>query len=272
MPEMRQDAKTGIMFREWASSSPKIVLLLIHGLGGHSLRWQFLSEFFQRNGISSYALELRGFGETKCAAGHVDSFDVYIGDILRLRHIISEKHPGSKVFLVGESMGAVIGLLSALRQPGFIDGLVCISPSFADRLKFSILDRIKIFLPLLYKPAKLFNLPFTSQMATRDINHQKALDSDEREHRYASSKLLFEFLVARWRVMAGKKKIGMPALFLVSGADVISDPGVSRKVFDGLGSPDKRFILYPEMYHALSIDVGKEKVFEDMLEWIKGRL
>lgn len=268
---MKQDAGTGIMYREWGASSPRTILLLVHGLGGHSLRWQALAEFFQRNNISSYAIELRGFGETKSAPGHVDSFAAYLSDILHLRRIIGEEHPGAKIFLVGESMGSVIGLLAATRHPGFVDGLVCMSPSFADRLKFGILDYAKIFLPLLYNPAKPFHLPFTSQMATRDIDRQKALDSDEREHRYASSGLLFEFLMARWRVTAEKKKIAMPVLFLVSGADVISDPGASRKVFDGLGSPDKRFILYPEMYHALSIETGREKVFADMLEWINKR-
>ena len=271
MPEMRQDAKTGIMFREWASSSPKIILLLVHGLGGHSLRWQFLSEFFQRNGISSYAIELRGFGETKGPAGHVDSFDVYIGDILRLRHIIGEEHPGAKVFLAGESMGALLVILAALRHPEFFSGLVCISPSFGNKLKLSVLDYIKIFLPLLYDPKRPFHLPFNSQMATRDTGYQKVLDSDEREHRFGSSKLLFEVLMAQIRIPIDGKRLSVPTLFLVSGADAISDPVAVSKIFDGLKAADKKFILYPDMYHALSIDIGKEKVFEDTLEWMRAR-
>ncbi|MBN1526257.1 MAG: alpha/beta fold hydrolase [Candidatus Omnitrophica bacterium] len=268
---MKQDAKTGIMYREWVSSSPKTVLLLVHGLGGHSLRWQSLSEFFQRNGVASYAIELRGFGETKGPAGHVDSFSVYIEDILRLRHIIDEEHPGARVYVAGESVGALLVFLVALSRPGLFSGLVCLSPALADTMRFSILDYLKIFIPLLYDPKKIFHLPFSSRMATRDTAYQEKLDEDKRERRFASSKFLFEVVVARWLISSERKKLAVPALFLVAGSDLISNPAASRKLFNGLKVADKKFMLYPEMHHALSIDVGREKVFEDMHEWIRDR-
>jgi len=43
---------------------------------------------------------------------------------------------------------------------------------------------------------------------------------------------------------------------------------MSEKVFRGLKTKDKKIIMYPEMYHALSIELAREKVFEDILRWL----
>ena len=80
---MITDQKTGIMYRLWEHPDPEAVLLLVHGLGAHSGRWDPLSEYFLKNNISSYALELKGFGSTEGPRGHIDTFATYFNDINR---------------------------------------------------------------------------------------------------------------------------------------------------------------------------------------------
>jgi alpha-beta hydrolase superfamily lysophospholipase len=63
-----------------------------------------------------------------------------------------------------------------------------------------------------------------------------------------------------------------PALFLVAGGDRIVDSAASEKVFRGLASRDKTLIDFPGMYHSLSIEMGKEQVFEEILRWAGKRL
>ena len=53
---MKVDKKTGLMYQQWDALSPQAVFLLVHGLGGHSARWQFLAEYLLKNRISSYAI------------------------------------------------------------------------------------------------------------------------------------------------------------------------------------------------------------------------
>lgn len=272
MVPMKTDEKTGILYRQWGASSPKAVFLLVHGLGAHSERWEFLSEFFLRGGYSSYAIELRGFGETKGLKGHVDSFNIYLEDIRCLHNIILREHPGKKVFLLGESMGGLISFLIAISQPDLFDGLICISPAFLSRLKFTNLNYIKIFLSLFYNPKKQFDIPFETEMATRDAEYQAVMDSDDKEQRSASSRLLFNIAAAQVRCMLFKKRIKAPVLFLVAGKDMLINSKASKTIFDGLKVKDKTMLQYPEMYHALSIDVGKESVFEDILNWVERRI
>jgi alpha-beta hydrolase superfamily lysophospholipase len=88
----------------------------------------------------------------------------------------------------------------------------------------------------------------------------------------ASARLLYSTLAAQVRALTGKLDITIPVLFLLAGDDQLVDPGMSEKVFARLRTADKNKILYPGMYHALSIDSGREKVFEDVIEWVRDRI
>jgi lysophospholipase len=103
MSETVFDEHSGIVYRRWAAAEPRAALLLVHGLGSYGGRWSFLAEFLLKEGISSYAIDLRGFGETPGLKGHVGSLGVYYEDIKSLRGIIVKDCPGRKIFLCGET-------------------------------------------------------------------------------------------------------------------------------------------------------------------------
>lgn len=273
MISLREDEKSGIIYRQWTSSSPqKGVLLLVHGLGAHSGRWEFISDFLSGKGISCYGLELRGFGATKDPQGHVDSFDIYFNDILRLYDIIRQKHPETKVFIAGESMGALIGYLMALQRPELFKGLICISPAIRSGLPFSFFDYMRIFFLLIFNPKSQLNMPFSSDMITRDTVYQKAMDANTLEHRLATPKMLLNIGLAQVRLKILKNRLKVPVLFLVAGDDSLVNTGSSKRFFRSLSVEDKELIEYPGMHHALSIEYGKEKVFEDISGWVLKRI
>jgi alpha-beta hydrolase superfamily lysophospholipase len=258
---MASENNKEIGYRKWVAPQARAVFLLVHGLGAHTGRWEAMAEFFLKHGVSSYAVELH----------RVAGFGSHNGDILGLRQIIKKENPSQKIFLAGESMGALIAFLIAASQPGFFDGLICISPAFANKIKLSALDYLKIAAALLYKPHKLFRVPFDSTMCTRDTDYRKKMDQDPSEHRTASSRLLTAILFAQMRVRF-IHSLGLPVLFLVAGEDKMIDHKATSVIFNGLADKDKRLIEFPGMYHALSIDIGKEAVFEKVLEWVTGRI
>ena len=259
----------GVLYREWKACAPRAAILLVHGLGAHSGRWSLLAEFFLRNNISSYAIELKGFGETKDLKGHVDSLDTYFSDIRIFRNLIAQENPGKKIFILGESMGGLIAFLMAGHKERLFDGLICVSPAFKSRIKFSLIEYIKIISSFIYNPKKQFRVNFDSSMCTRDSEYLKILNSDSGEHRLATSKLLLNLVFAQIKAAGLKDKINSPVLFLLAGYDKLVDLESSEKIFDNLSLKDKTIIIYPAMYHALSIDIGREKVFSDMLKWIE---
>jgi len=271
--ELQKLSDSDILFRSWESPAPKAAFLLVHGIGAHSARWDFLAEYFLKQGFSSYAIELKGFGETQDRPqGHIDNYGIYYEDLRQLALHIKQKNPGRKIFIVGESLGAFFALYSALVYPELYDGLICVSPAFKNAIAFSLLDYL-FFLPnFIFNPTKLIRLNFNLGMCTRDRDYVKKMENDPREIRQASVKLLANFLLTVPRVKRMLKKINLPMLFLLAGIDYLVDPRASKKMFGQIRLKDKRLIEYPEMYHALSIELGREKVFADILNWIEPRL
>jgi len=269
---MKRDNLRGIFFRDWKADSPRAVLLLVHGLNAHSARWEFLSRFFLQHGISSYAIELRGYGQAKADEANPALFKTYSRDIKSLYGIIREENPDKKVFLVGESMGAVISFLLAADEPGLFAGLIAISPALKSALKLTFPDYLDIFLPLIYNPNKLNKLPFDHTACTRDPDYLKVIEEEHAETPLATSRLLFDIVVGQLRCRFLKDKIKAPLLFLIAGKDTIMVPEAGKNFFKALKLKDKTLIEYPEMYHAISIELGREKAFDDILKWLEKRI
>jgi len=271
MRDITKDKKNDIMYRKWQASKTGSVLVLVHGLGAQSARWDALAEFFLGNGISSYAIELKGFGRTECAKGHVDSFKIYFDDIEALTLIARAEHPGKKVFILGESLGGLIAFHEASLYPDIFDGTILISPAFFSRLKFSFMEYLRMFAANLYNPCRRFNMPFDAEMCTKDEDYHTLLNNDPGEHRFATAKLLWCTCIFQIKSVFRAGKLKKPVLFLLAGEDSLASPEVSKVIFERVKTTDKKIIVYPEMSHALSIECGKEKVFGDILEWINKR-
>jgi alpha-beta hydrolase superfamily lysophospholipase len=266
------DKEKGIHYRRWVPPDPRVVMVLVHGLGAHSERWRCMAEFMFSRGVASYALELKGFGEANGIEGHVDSLDVYFDEISALSGLASLENPGKKVFIAGESLGGLIALLAESKRPGGHSGLICISPAFKSRMTLKAREYALLVLAIIFAPRKYFKLPFDSSMCTRDEVMRKNIEADHREHRTATARLLWEILCAQVLASFAARRIGEPLLFLQAGEDKLVDPSSTRQVFAMIGATDKKFIEYPGMYHSLTIDYGREQVFKDIFEWVEGRI
>ena len=174
MPELKG---TSLLYRQWTVTPTQAAVILVHGLGAHTQRWDFLGKYLSAKGFAAYALELKGFGETPDRPrGHISSFNIYYQDILSLLEIVQKENPGKKVFLLGESLGGLISFVVSGDNPGKFAGLITISPAFANGMKFSLANYFTAFTSLLYNPKKLIKMPFTSAMCTRDKDYRKIMD------------------------------------------------------------------------------------------------
>jgi alpha-beta hydrolase superfamily lysophospholipase len=72
-------------------------------------------------------------------------------------------------------------------------------------------------------------------------------------------------------VRAAADRFRLPLLMLLPGDDTVADPAVSAQWFDRTGSTDKTIRHYPGHRHELLRDLGKEAIFADVLEWMRGR-
>ena len=274
---MREIQGTDFLYRRWdaepAAGPARAVFLLVHGLGAYSARWDFLASDLARRGFASYAVELRGFGRTpERPRGHVDSFAVWHRDIMALRETALGDLPGRKVFLLGESMGGLIAYDLAGAHPEAFAGLVLIAPAFKNGMKFPLSAYLRLALFGLFAPKMTVDVPFTSDMVTRDADYLRTMDGSPDEIRVASLRLLGAFLPVQARSGRVARRLAVPVLFLVPGDDRLVDERAGRRLFAKIALADKTLIEYPDMLHALSIDVGRDKVFADIAAWAGPRV
>jgi alpha-beta hydrolase superfamily lysophospholipase len=255
-------AGSGISYKVWSTPSPKAKLLLIHGLGANSSWWESFASEALKNNFSSYAIDLRTH----------QSFAEFFSLIKDLLIKIRADSPGKKIFAVGESMGALIILSMALKDQAIFDGIVCIAPAFNSKTPLKLKDYFRIFLPILYDRNRRHQLPVSSDMCTRDPAYLKMIEATYDKDVMATSQVLFDIFITQLRMRLSKMQIASPAIFLVAGHDLLVYPEASVKVFGKLKCKDKTLIEYPGMHHALSIDLDKEKVFQDIWSWIDKRI
>ena len=249
-------------YKTWIHPSPKAKFLLIHGLGANSLWWESFASASLKQDISSYAIDLRKYKSFAAFFKAIDDFLIKI----------KEESPHVKIFAIGESMGALIILSMVLKDQTLFDGIACISPALKSSTPLKLLDYLKIFTPLFYNRDKVYKLPVTSDMCTRDPEYLKVIESTYDKDVSSTSQVLFDIFVAQLRMRSSAMRIDSPLLFLIAGHDLLVHSQASVKVFSRLKCKDKTLIEYPGMYHSLSVEIGKEKVFRDILEWVAGRI
>ena len=91
-------------------------------------------------------------------------------------------------------------------------------------------------------------------------------------HRYGTARLSTEVVAAIARVQADAPRLAVPLLVLHGGADRMVPPEGSRRFVAAAGTADRRLIEYPDAYHVLFADIGREQVFADLDAWIDDRV
>ncbi|MFW6206258.1 MAG: alpha/beta fold hydrolase, partial [Gemmatimonadota bacterium] len=151
-----------IRYRSWSpeDGDPGAVLLLVHGLFEHSRRYDELGRALAHDGIATFAMDLRGHGQSGGRRGHVPRFDRFLDDLERFHRQVAASHPGVPPFLLGHSMGGLI-VLRYLQQRGpDVVGAVISAPWLGtavevpawQRVLAAVMDRV---LPILPFPSDL---------------------------------------------------------------------------------------------------------------------
>ena len=71
-----------LFWRVWEAPDPTASLLLVHGLGEHSGRYDTFAEILAGSGTSVFSFDLRGHGRSPGPRGDVDAFPRLLEDLL----------------------------------------------------------------------------------------------------------------------------------------------------------------------------------------------
>jgi len=250
----------------------KAVVLLVHGLGEHSSRYEHVAKFLTSNGIGLETFDLRGHGKSDGRRAYINSFDEHLRDLDIFYKRVKERHPGTPVFLYGHSMGATIATLYVITRKTEFQGLLL------SGILIKMGDDIS---PLLIKMSSIIGTyaprmkttKLDSASISRDPRIVKNYDEDPLNYRAGiPARTGLELITAMNRIQAQMETITLPILIMHGSGDKMTDPGGSQELYDAASSKDKTIKLYNGFYHEIHNDPEKQQVFKDIEDWISSHI
>jgi alpha-beta hydrolase superfamily lysophospholipase len=262
-----------IYYQSWLpESEPKAVLLIVHGLAEHSGRYGNVVNHFVPMGYAVYGNDHIGHGKSDGTRGYIKRFDDYTNTLKVYFDMISRWQPDKPIFLVGHSLGALIGAVYLLDHQAELAGAVLSGalvkvPGNITPVTILLGKMLSALIP------RFGMLVLDANGVSRDPAVVRAYVSDPLVYRgKTTARLSAEMLKAMQSVTGQANKIALPIMILQGGADKLVDPTGAQMLYDTVSSVDKEIRIYDGFYHEVYNDPGHDQVLRDVERWLEAHL
>lgn len=259
--------------RSWAPAAPpRGTVLLVHGLGEHSGRYEHVARRLTERGFSVHAVDHEGHGRSDGRRGHIDRFARYLDGVEALLEAVRNEEGDCPRFLLGHSMGGLVSALFLLRHPSEFEGCVLSGPLVtSDAEPPALVMLLNRLLSVLAPRLGILKLDATA--VSRDPDVVAAYIADPLVHDgKVTTRLVNELFVAAAALLDNANRIELPLLLLHGEADRLTSPEGSKRLHALAGSDDKTIRLYPGLYHEIFNEPEKDAVLDDVLDWLERHL
>ncbi len=262
-------------YKCWEVASPRGAVIVAHGLGEHSGRYEELARDLARAGLCTYAFDHRGHGRSEGRRGHVRRFADYVQDLEKFRRrAFGAVGPDVPVFFLGHSLGGLILIRYLQEYPGVpAAGAVLSAPLLGlavDVPRWK--ERLARFLSFTI-PA----LPMSTRLPPEHLSHDRqvveAYQRDPLVHDRITPRSYVEIQRAIEVAFQKAPRLELPALLLVPAADKLVRPDLMQR-FATLAGKRRRMKVetYAGLYHEVLNEKARSRVVADVLGWIERRL
>jgi len=250
----------------------KAVLLIVHGLAEHGGRYINVVNYFVPLGYAVYALDHIGHGKSDGDRVYVEKIEDYTDTLDIFEKMVREWQPDKPIFLVGHSMGGLIGSLYLIDHQDSFAGAVLSGSGV--KVPDNISPMVVSIGKLLSNITPKFGLiGLNASDISRDPEVVDAYVNDPEVYTgKTTARLAAEMLRGMEQVQKDAGKITLPLLLVHGSEDKLVDPDASQMLYDTVSSKDKTLIFYDGYYHEVFNDPEKEKVFADMEAWFDKHL
>ncbi len=248
-------------------------ILIVHGGGEHSGRYAQTIVRLVREGYTVHTFDLPGHGRSPGKRGHIPHFDQYVQSVQQFLVQVIERDHFQKPILLGHSLGGLIATFFAIQHPERIRCLVLSSPLWGLSVAVPWWKRLIAHLLSPIWPSLTMERPRLGKDA---LSHdpQVGIDylADPWVHFRASVRLYTE-LQNRFRELPRVLlQLRVPLLVLQAGDDKIASAEAVKNLFPLVASDSKRLIVYEGFYHEVLNEVEKERVFQDLILWLRQKM
>lgn len=259
---------TELATRHWPvpdARRPWATLLLVHGLGEHSGRYEHVGARLAEAGIDTYAYDQRGFGASGGRRAWVDRWSRFHDDLAERLAATRTAAAGGPVVLYGHSLGGLVALGYALTDPK-LDALVLSAPALDADIpawKRALARVLGVAVPTLEVKNAL-----NTSVLSRDPQVGVRYLADPLNHHLTTTRLGLEFLREQARCRAALGGLRVPTLVIHGEADRLVPTRASAPLGE-VSSVTRR--TYPALRHEMHNEPEGPGVIDDVIGWLRER-
>jgi alpha-beta hydrolase superfamily lysophospholipase len=262
-----------IFYRSYLPKNEKLRVLLVHGFGEYSERYKHVINTLNALNWGVVAFDLRGHGASEGDRGDIISLHDYEEDILAAINWAWHNNQSKQLFVIAHSMGAMLSLRLAEKQPRLFSGLVLSCPLLALKLPVPAWKKTAATCLTKYWPTLRLSTGIRGTLLSSDQSVAQSYDKDPLILKRLSIRT-FRQLVQGFEDIE-KLKMPFPVNFLMQIAG--KDPVVCSRTAEQWYDKAKKFNTqleikkYPNFLHEIYNEIGGEKAILDAVEWISAR-
>jgi alpha-beta hydrolase superfamily lysophospholipase len=264
---------TDIHYQCWLpGDAPKASLLIVHGLAEHCGRYMSVIDHFVPRGYAVYGVDHIGHGKSAGPRVFVEQFDDFISVLRSYICMIRDWQPHTPLFMVGHSLGALIGAVYLLDHPADVTGAILSGPLVKIPENVSPLTLLLSRLLSRVLP-RLGIAAVDATGVSRDPEVVQAYIDDPLVYTgKTTARLGCEMLKAIQRVTAEASAITTPLLVLQGSADRLVPPDGAEMLHRLSSSADKTLKLYEGLHHEIYNEPERNVVLADVEAWLQERM
>jgi acylglycerol lipase len=249
----------------------KSVIVALHGMNDYARAFELAGPYWAEQGIATYAYDARGFGRSP-QRGIWGGQELMLEDVRTAVEVARAKHPGVKVTLVGESMGAAT-VLAALGDdnPPQIDRVVLIAPAVWGWSNLPTAYKVSLWLtahtPVSLRPLTPPRAVTRKITASDNIEMLRRLGRDPNMLFATRLDAVYGLVGLMEKAFKSVHKVPPETLVLYGKNDqIIPRPSVERTV--ARLPANIQSVEYPDGYHMLTRDLQAQRVWSDIVAFI----
>ncbi len=263
-----------VFTKTWLPDDQKTVranVILVHGLGEHVGRYEYVADAFTRHGIALYGFDHIGHGHSSGKKGCMSYEDAYqIINLIKAQ--LLESQPDIPIFSYGHSMGGGIVLAYGLKYSEHVRGIIATSPAIglAEEKSPAAVN----FIAFMKKICP--NMTVENGLSLNGLCHDKEVvkkyEADPLVHGRISMQLANDLIQTGKSLLANDKPYPVSLLLVQGKLDNLVNPKATEAFAAKTTGADITFKEYEEGFHELHNEPFKDEVISMYIDWITKRI
>ncbi len=260
---------TRLPLRVWpAEGETKAVVVGVHGFNDYSNAFDLPARYWAGRGLTTYAYDQRSFGEAG-RRGLWPGVDTLVDDLREVTRLVGAAHPGTPLYIVGESMGgaAAMTMLARADAPD-IDGAVLVAPAVWGWHTMNPIYRSLLWLSAHVVPWVEVTGKGLGIVPSDNREMLIALSKDPLTIKHTRVDAIYGLVNLMEEAFMAAERVRVPTLALYGENDDLVPKEPTFEMLRRLAGP-RRVAIYPTGYHMLLRDLESEVVLDDVVAWIE---